>query len=194
MRKIFSKPTIVYVLGTLILLIGIPSGIYGLTLDGGASLGGVLIFIGVFVVLFLVILDRILVRKVNQRKLNLYEFVFILLCFTIFLYKERTLIIDNQNENINFLVVIQNPGNLKSDQYSIEFPFSKKVVTDRDFIIVDNMSDNVHFNIPKSWSESYYYNVYEFEKYPKVNVYAKTDYNIELKINQNFLDSLINKN
>ena len=37
MKKLFKKPTVFLILGVILILIGIPSGIYGYTLSGGVN-------------------------------------------------------------------------------------------------------------------------------------------------------------
>jgi len=69
-----------------LLVIGIPTGLYGLTLNGGASLGGVLILSGVFIFLPFLVMDRILVNQIKPFKLSVYELIFILIilfCYNI---------------------------------------------------------------------------------------------------------------
>ena len=51
-QNLRNKPTLFLVVGIFVLFIGIPFGIYGLTLNGGASLGGVLVLLGVFDIFF----------------------------------------------------------------------------------------------------------------------------------------------
>ena len=45
------KPTSFLIVGIIILIIGIPFGLYALTLNGGGSLGGVLVLLGVAIFL-----------------------------------------------------------------------------------------------------------------------------------------------
>ncbi len=84
---LFLKPTLFSVLGILLLVIGIPSGIYGLTLKGGSSLGGTLILIGCLLIGVIFIIDRVIVQFVNQKKVNIFEsiilFLFIIYYFAI---------------------------------------------------------------------------------------------------------------
>jgi len=85
-RNIKNKPTLFLILGIVLLVIGIPTGLYGLTLNGGASLGGVLILSGVFIFLPFLVMDRILVNQIKPFKLSVYELIFILIilfCYNI---------------------------------------------------------------------------------------------------------------
>ncbi|MFD2562716.1 hypothetical protein [Aquimarina rubra] len=81
-----STLTLFLILGVLSFVFGIPSGIYGLTLNGGASLGGVLILSGVVIFVPFFLLDRILVQHIKPLKLSMFELIFsliILLCYSI---------------------------------------------------------------------------------------------------------------
>lgn len=193
MKKIFNKPTLFLFLGSILILIGLPSGIYGLTLTGGASLGGALILNAVFIVLFFLIIDRVLVKKVDNKKLSVYELLFLILAIAFYFYQNRTLRVNIENQAVDYLIIIENPGNLTNDKALAKLPFDKYVSTRKNHIIVKNVFDNTDVKTPNSWHNSYYYNVYKFEKYPKVKVFAKTQINIDNRINQHFIDSLIEK-
>lgn len=69
------KPTLFLIVGTIILIIGIPFGLYALTLNGGRSLGGVLVLLGVAIFLPFLIIDRILVNRINPLKLSIFELI-----------------------------------------------------------------------------------------------------------------------
>ena len=148
-KKIISNPTL-FILSSILLLIGIPYGIYGLTLDGGASLGGVLILMADFVIFIALLIDRAIVNKIPPKRLSIYEFVFLVICIMIYSYSQRKLIVDVENDNVEY------------------------------------------FNINADWNSSYYYNRYEFEKYPKVTFFCKTSLDFKRDMNQNRIDSLIN--
>jgi len=193
MKKWFRKPTLILFLSSILLLIGIPSGIYGLTLDGGASLGGALILLAEGIVLVALFIDRALVDKVSPLRLSIYELVFLLLGITVYLYSERTIIVDIKNENSEYLFVIENPGNLENDESVAQFPFNRKIASEKNYVIVDKMANNIDFNINADWDSSYYYNIYEFEKYPRVKFFSKTDLSLIEHINQNLINSLINQ-
>lgn len=68
------KPTFAAVLAIIGIVLGIPFGAYCLTLTGGASLGGVVVFGIVFVFAILLALDRLLVSSFNTKKLSIIEF------------------------------------------------------------------------------------------------------------------------
>ena len=68
--NIFKNPTIFSILGIILILIGLPVGINGLTLNGGGSLGGAIILFGILIIGLIVILDRIFANRVNKKKLK----------------------------------------------------------------------------------------------------------------------------
>lgn len=192
-KRIISKPTLIFILASILLLIGIPYGIYGLTLDGGASLGGVLILLADLLIFILLVIDRAIVKLISPLKLSVYEFVFLILGITIYMFSQRKLIVEIENENIEYLLVIENPGDMNNNKSHWEFPFDKRIYTQESIVIVDRINGKVDFNINADWNNSYYYNKYEFEKYPKVKFYCKTNFSLKKELNQNSIDSLMNK-
>ena len=174
MKNVIQKPTIFLVLGIIIVSIGLPFGIYGLTLSGGASLGGTLILIGVFITLIFLVIDRILVRFINQKKLNIIELIFLLVVSTIYLYQNRSIEIEQLNQESEFMIVIENNGKLENDSYKYKFPFNKKIQTHNNFVIVENLPQGIDVKTPNRWNNSYYYNIYNYQEYPKVVIFGKT--------------------
>ena len=81
-KKIIAKPTLIFILTSILLLIGIPYGIYGLTLEGGASLGGALILIADFAEEELKT-ETFAIKFGTAEKANLFKVYYILLevCF-----------------------------------------------------------------------------------------------------------------
>ncbi|WP_108805250.1 hypothetical protein [Aquimarina sp. Aq107] len=81
-----NKPTLFLIIGVLVFAFGIPFGVYGLTLSGGASLGGALILSGVALFVPFFIIDRILIKYIKPLELSLLELIFsliILLCYSV---------------------------------------------------------------------------------------------------------------
>ena len=174
MKKLFQKPTVFLILGVILILIGIPSGIYLYTLSGGASLGGVLILMAVFIVFVFLVIDRALVRKLNSKKVNIIEVAFLIIASTIYFYLNRKIEIEQLNQNSEFIIVIENNKKMINNNYEYKFPFNKKIRTNENFVIAKNLPQNINLKRPKSWGGSYYYNVYKYPKYPKVVLFGKT--------------------
>lgn len=173
MKRIFKKPTIIFIIGIILLVIGIPYGIYGLTLPGGDSLGGALIlFIAIPCVLFFVAFDRILVQFLSQKILNLSEVIFLIIAATVYTYKNRAVEIIQLNQESKFLIVIENNGDLKTDNYTYKFPFDKVIRTDKNFVIATDLPENIGIETPEGLEYSYYYNVYHYKNYPKVVLFS----------------------
>ena len=179
MKNVIRRPTIFLILGIIIVSIGLPFGIYGLTLSGGASLGGALILIGVFITFIFLVIDRILVRFINQKKLNIIELIFLLIVSTIYLYQNRSIEIEQLNQESEFMIVIENNGKLENDSYKYKFPFNKKIQTHNNFVIAENLPPDIDVKTPNSWNNSFYYNIYNYQEYPKVVIFGKTSSNMD---------------
>jgi len=192
MKRLFSRPTLFLLLGIPLIVIGIPAGIYGMTLGGGTILGGILILGYVLTIIAIVLVDRLVVKFINNKVLSILELFALLLGLTIYFYQNRTFKIEIQNHKSDYILVIENPGNLKNDNYLKEFPFDRFIATNKPYVIIDKMVDNIDVNMLSEWNYSYSYNVYEFEKYPKVKVFANPTFSRKDSITQNFIDSLIN--
>lgn len=173
MKGIFQKPTVFFVIGLILIIIGLPLGIYGLTLSGGASLGGALILIAVFIVFIFFFLDRILIRLIGRKKLNIYEALFLIIASVIYLYQNRQIQINQLNQNSEFMIVVENNGALTNDRFDYKFPFGKKISTNRNFVVAKKLPSNIDLKTPRSWDNSYSYDIYHYQKYPKVILYRK---------------------
>jgi hypothetical protein len=192
MKRFFTKPTLFLLLGIPLILIGIPAGIYGITLGGGTILGGILILGYVLTILVVLFVDRLVVKFANNKILSIIELFVLLLGLTIHFYENRTLKIKIENHKSDYILIIENPGNLKNDYYLNEFLFNKYIATNKHYVIIDKMVDNIDINMPTEWDYSYSYNVYEFEKYPKVKIFSNPKFTKRDNVTQNFVDSLIN--
>ncbi len=82
------KPTFVSVLAVIGIVLGIPFGAYCLTLKGGASLGGVLVFGVVIGLAVLLAIDRMLVTVLNPKRLSQIEFGISVICLLIYFVTE----------------------------------------------------------------------------------------------------------
>lgn len=179
MKAMFHKPTLFLILGIILIGIGVPCGIYGLTLTGGASLGGVLILTAVVVTFVFVLIDRFLVRLIDNKRLSIYETILLIIAITFYSFENRTLEIEQLNQNNQFLIVIENNGKLKNDKSEFRFPFNSKIKTNGNFVISKNLPEDIYIIAPKNWNNSYYYNVYYYPNYPKVVLFAKVESNMD---------------
>jgi hypothetical protein len=78
------KPTFVSVLAVVGIILGIPFGAYCLTLKGGASLGGILVFGVVIGLAVLLAIDRMLAPFFDVKKLSLIEFGMLVICLLVY--------------------------------------------------------------------------------------------------------------
>ncbi|WP_299782962.1 hypothetical protein, partial [uncultured Formosa sp.] len=149
-----KKPTLFLVVGIFVLFIGIPFGIYGLTLNGGASLGGVLVLLGVFICIPFLVIDRILVNKIKPLKLSIFEFVFIGIILLFYLSDNKKLYVDLTEYKTEYFVIIYNNGNLENSELNWSFPFSKSVELNENSIIIPSEfkgNYQVELKTPKNW-------------------------------------------
>lgn len=125
-----------------------------MTLRGGASLGAVLIFFGVFVVTTLLVIDRFLVKKINPLKLSLFELAFIGVSLLIYSYTTRKIIIDIEKTNYDYFVLIENSGQFKNSDLTYSFPFDKKIQTEGQHSVINSIHDNFH-KLQLEWPEKW---------------------------------------
>jgi hypothetical protein len=78
------KLTFVSVLAVVGIILGIPFGAYCLTLKGGASLGGILVFGVVIGLAVLLAIDRMLAPFFDVKKLSLIEFGMLVICLLVY--------------------------------------------------------------------------------------------------------------
>jgi hypothetical protein len=82
------KPTFVSVLAVVGIILGIPFGAYCLTLKGGASLGGILVFGVVIGLVVLLAIDRMLAPFFDVKKLSLIEVGMLVNCLLVYFATE----------------------------------------------------------------------------------------------------------
>ena len=82
------KPTFASAVAVIGIIFGIPFGAYCLTLKGGASLGGVVVFGIVIGLAILLAIDRMLVSFFDSKKLSLIEFGIFVICLIIYFATE----------------------------------------------------------------------------------------------------------
>ncbi len=154
-QNLKNKPTLFLIIGTFILIVGIPYGIYGLTLNGGASLGGVLVLLGVLIFIPFLAIDRILVNKIKPFKLSIYELIFIGVVLLFYLSDNKKLYIDLTENKSEYFVVIYNNGNLKNSELNWSFPFNKSSKLNENSIIIPaELKGNyqVKLKTPRNWN------------------------------------------
>ncbi|WP_146106930.1 hypothetical protein [Polaribacter porphyrae] len=188
--KIFKKPTVFSVLGFLLILIGLPVGINGLTLKGGGSLGGAIILFGVFIVFLVVILDRIIAKKVSLKKINRIEIIMLILGITFYSFNGREIIIDLTEKKTNYFILIENNGKLNNSEMSFSFPFDKKIKYQNNIAVINSISENyqrIDLESPDYWN-SQRMQPWEMSGF-KVRFYSNGDN----RLSEKEIDSIIEK-
>ena len=186
-QNLRNKPTLFLVIGIFVLFIGIPFGIYGLTLNGGASLGGVLVLIGVFICIPFLVIDRILVNKIKPLKLSIYELIFIGIILVFYLSDNKKLYVDLTDYKSEYFVVIYNNGNLKNSEMNWSFPFNKNAELNKNSITVPaeyKGNYQVELKTPRNW-KGWRMNP---DRINKISLKIYT--NNKTKLNQKEIDSL----
>jgi prepilin signal peptidase PulO-like enzyme (type II secretory pathway) len=175
--EILKKPTFFSILSIIAIIIGIPYGIYGLTLNGGASLGGVLILIGVFIAIIILAIDRGIVSKVKPLKLTIIEILFSIILILIYQYREKEIIVNLENYKENYFVVIYNNGKLKNSEIVSKMLFDKKCNVEKDYVVIPNEIKSEYKTkiiSPKKWKSMEM-------RYDTVNNYRIEFYNSDLR-------------
>jgi hypothetical protein len=189
-NEVFKKPTFFSILSIIAIIVGIPYGIYGLTLKGGASLGGVLILIGVFLAIIILAIDRGIVSKVKPLKLSIIEILLSITFLVISQYCNKEIIIDLANYKENYFVVIYNNGKLKNSENVYKMLFDKKCKVEKNYIVIPSeIKSEFRTKIisPKKWKtlEMRYY---------KINNYEIEFYNSEFReINEKEIKLIVEK-
>ena len=166
-----------------------PFGLFAFTFEGLAAIIGPIALITVLSAVLLIFVDRICLKFISLRKLNLLELIITITVFVLYIYSNTNLTVNITNPNINYLLVIENPGNLKSDKLKSAIPNNMKISTNKNYVIVEKMPDEVEYTTSADWNGNFYYNIYEFEQYKSVHMFSKN----KMKINENFIDSLLNE-
>lgn len=176
-KEIFEKSTLFSILCIIGILVGIPYGIYGLTLDGGQSLAGTLVLVGVMFLIIILVIDRVIVSKIKPLKLSLIELFLTIIILTFYQYNERKIFINLMNYNENYFVVIYNDKNLKENKIKSKFLFDKEIVVENNFVIIPRKIKailNLKVISPKKWNS--------LEMKPdSINGYSIEFYNSEKK-------------
>lgn len=175
---LFTKPTLFSVLSILGICIGIPFGIYELTLDGGQSLGGVLLLTGVLFLIVILAIDRGLVSKIKPLKLSLFELLFALVLLGFHQTNTKRAFVNLDDYKENYFILIYNKGDLMDSKVSFKFMFNKAIEPNKNYVVIPKYIKkeyDIGVSLPKSWNSS--------EMRPEyINGYKVEFYNSEKKV------------
>lgn len=155
-KDLFRRPTVFAILGLILIAIGFPSGLHGLTLDGGASLGGALILVGTVITAVIVGLDRFFISSLPLKKVNIIESTILLLGLTFLSFSEREIIIDLTKKDIEYFIIFENNGTLTNSELEYSFPFNKKLNFKNNSSVINSISENfqrLEVESPQHWAK-----------------------------------------
>lgn len=191
MRRFFRKPTLLFVLGIVAILTALFS-IFFTSWESGTGIFVVFFHIPViFLSIIAIIIDRSIAlrTKISPAKLSIYELIILMVGGVYFLYSQREIIVEPANGNIDFYLVLQNPGNLESDKTIYQFPFSKKILAQNNVVIVDDFGKTI---VRPGWDDpQYQINTFQYEKYPRVKLISKLTSNLSERMNEDLIDELL---
>ncbi len=192
---LFSKPTFISISSVILILISVPLGIYNYINSDESTVGWVLtfqLFLFITVAIFYSI-DRFLVKKIKPRLVSLFEVVLTILISIILTYNSRQLFIDLRDSKQSFVLVIENTGQLQNSEFKTKSLYNREIKTIDNLIIVDRIPKNITLKQrPYSWNQGHYYYRYSYNKYKNVVLFSNL--NIDEKISESFIDSIVVSN
>ncbi|MCB0685781.1 MAG: hypothetical protein KDC53_04630 [Saprospiraceae bacterium] len=192
MKRFLKKPTLLFALGILTILIALYS-IFFTSWESGKGIYIAFVHIpAILLSMIAIVIDRMIAlrTKISPIKLSIYELIIITIVGIFFLYSQREVIVEPANgKNIEFYLVLQNPGNLESDKTIRKFPFDKKIFAKHNVLIVDYFWNTV---VRPGWDDpQYLINTFHYEKYPQVKLVSKLTSDISEKMNEDLIDTLL---
>ena len=155
MKTLFSsKLTVFLLLGFLILLVGIPTAIYQNSLGGIEQLGAYYLLIGLVLTALVMIVDRVLVRYIDLKQINIFEAGVIIVGIALVQYSNRKTWVEVP-PNSNYFVLIENDGRFQNTELYYKFPFSKQFRIEQNKAILSSLHEKMapfHFNTPANWN------------------------------------------
>lgn len=197
LKRINNKPTFIFISSILIILISIPIFIYSYNNSDSSTEGWVLtfaLFLYIFVG-FIYSLDRMLVKFIDYKKLSYYELVASLILIILTLYSFRTYRIDISNSKHDYVIVVENPGDVDNTNFNATSFFDREYKSTEEIITMNHIPNNlVRLEHPKNW-DSNIYDILHFKKYGKVIIFYNADEKISQHVTkivtEKLIDSLI---
>lgn len=184
----FQKTTLFFVLGLIVIVIGIPIGLYTFTINGGGALAGVMILGFVLIVAIITIIDRIVVRWVSPSQLSVMEAILLMIGIALYLFNGRQINIDLRNYNTDYFVLVGNNGTLKNTELSYSFPFDKRMAHPNSIAVIDSAEAKflrIRLKSPDRWHDV------RFQQWKYANLDILFYSNGDLDLTGTEIDSLV---
>jgi hypothetical protein len=193
-RKIISKPTFVSLSSFLLVLIIIPIGVYAFITGEESTKGWAIVVPFIFLMYIGIVysIDRFLIKHMKLKLLSILEVLLFVICSIAFAYSSREISVNLKQSNNDFVLVVENPGDLVNTEATSASFFNKEFNTTENLIIVSRITTKTSIiSRPESWNETNYYNVYTFNKYKKVILFSNPECKMDKKMTELFVDSII---
>jgi len=129
---------------------------------------------------------------VNNNVLSVIELLLVFILSGAFLYTFRTLDVDLSKSRQEYTLIIENTGQLKNTEVHARTMFNAEIHSTEDLIVVDAIPDNIRLiKRPQDWNGAHYYNKFSLNKYGKVVLFAHPAVNMDSRISDVFIDSLM---
>jgi hypothetical protein len=128
----------------------------------------------------------------NNIVLSVIELFLIVILSGAFLYNFRTLDVDLSSSRQEYTLIIENTGQLKNTEAHARTMFDAVIHSTEDLIVIDAIPDNIRLiKRPQDWNGAHYYNKFSLDKYGKVVLFAHPAANMDSRISDAFIDSLV---
>ena len=189
LKRLFRKPTLIFYLSIISLPVFLGICFFTNWVQGGLWSIFLLVYVLALSIISFII-DRCiaLLTKISPIKLSIYELIILVIAVVYFSFSSRKTIVEWENPNTDYFLVIENPGNLESAKTTYSFPFNKKVSTNKSYIILEDAS---RLDFSPGWESHYKITSRRFRKYPNVKLYSKLDTDLNDRIDQDFVDGVL---
>ena len=131
MSIFIKKITPIYILTTLMIIIGLPMVIHGLAQEQMAKLGAVILLPWLGLAALLLVVDRFLASFVNYRVLIGAEIIVLLLLFAIYKYQNRVVQV-SANSEITYFGIVNGVCDAAATELASTLGFNKSIVLNDD--------------------------------------------------------------
>jgi hypothetical protein len=150
-----NKPTFFFIIGLITIIISIPSFIYIIRLNGGASLGAIFPMYAILISIPLIALDRFIVKMIKPIFLSIIEVIIVLIVIGYFKYENKTVVIDMDEGNQQYLLIKYDTCGYNINELPHLGLFNKRIKIYKDEFLIINRNSlssyDVRINPPKNW-------------------------------------------